>query len=75
MDSQYLQQEFARQAQLAYSTGNYELDLLDDYGQRINIEIALERKDKDGFVMFESSWMVYPNGRIVLITPFGGKIK
>ena len=73
IDSLYLQQEFVRQAQLAYSTGNYELDLLDDYGQRINIEITLERKDKDGFVMFESSWMVYLNGRIVLITPFGGR--
>ena len=48
MDSQYLQQEFIKQAKLAYSVGNYELGKLDKHGQRINIEIKLKRKDKDG---------------------------
>ena len=73
MDSQYLQQEFIKQAKLAYSVGDYELDRLDDYGQRINIEIKLKRKDKEGHVTFQSGWMVYPNGRIILTTPYGGK--
>ena len=73
MDSQYLQQEFIKQAKLAYSVGDYELDRLDDYGQRINIEIKLKRKDKDGYVTFVSGWMVYPNGKIILTTPYGDK--
>ena len=73
IDSQYLQQEFIEQAKLAYSVGNYELGKLDKHGQRINIEIKLKRKDKDGYVTFRSGWMVYPNGRIVLTTPYGGK--
>ena len=75
MDSQYLQQEFIKQAKLAYSIGDYELDRLDDDGQRINIEIRLKRKDKEGYVTFQSGWMVYPNGKIILNTPYGGKKK
>ncbi|MCI8596532.1 MAG: hypothetical protein HFE35_06950 [Clostridia bacterium] len=42
---------------------------LNDYGQRINIEIELPRKDRIGIVKFVSGWMVYPNGRIQLVTP------
>ena len=72
MDSQYLQQEFVRQAQFAYSAGEYELELLDKYGQRINIAITLKTNQGE-YVTFKSGWMVYPNGRIVLITPFGGR--
>ena len=72
MDSQYLQQEFVHQAQLAYSAGEYELELLDKYGQRINIAITLKTNQGE-YATFKSGWMVYPNGRIVLITPFGGK--
>ena len=74
MDSQQLQQEFVRQAQIAYSAGAYKLAFVDDYGQRINIEITLKTNNGE-YVTFNSGWMVYPNGRIVLITPFGGKTK
>ena len=73
MDSQYLQQEFIKQAKLAYSVGDYELGLLNEYGQRINIAITLKRKDKNEYVTFRSGWMVYPNGKIVLTTPCGRK--
>ena len=73
IDSEYLQQEFIKQAKLAYSVGDYELGRLDDYGQRISIEIKLKRKDKIGYVTFTSGWMVYPNGRLVLTTPYGDK--
>lgn len=73
MDSEYLQQEFINQAKLAYSVGDYELVLLNEYGQRINIVITLKRKDKNEYVSFRSGWMVYPNGRIVLATPYGRK--
>ena len=73
MDSQYLQQEFIKQAKLAYSVGDYELGLLNEYGQRINIAITLKRKDKNEYVTFRSGWMVYPYGKIILTTPYGDK--
>ncbi len=73
MDSEYLQQEFIKQAKLAYSVGDYELGLLNEYGQRISIEIRLKKKNKNEYTTFVSGWMVYPNGRIVLTTPYGGK--
>ena len=73
MDSQYLQQEFARQAKLAYSVGDYELGYLNEYGQRINITITLKRKNKNEDISFRSGWMTYPNGKITLTTPYGGK--
>lgn len=74
MDSEYLQQEFIKQARLAYLVGDYELGLLNDFGQRINIKIMLKRKNKEEFITFKSGWMVYPNGRIVLTTPYGGRL-
>ena len=75
MDSEYLQQEFIKQAKLAYSVGDYELGLLNDFGQRIKIEITLKKKNKNEYVTFVSGWMVYPNGKIILTTPYGGKSK
>ena len=75
MDSQYLQQEFIKQAKLAYSVGDYELGLLNDFGQRIKIEITLKKKNKNEYVTFVSGWMVYPDGKIILTTPYGGKSK
>ena len=75
MDSQYLQQEFERQAKLAYSVGDYELGYLNEYGQRINITITLKRKNKNEDISFRSGWMTYPNGNIALTTTYGGKKK
>ncbi len=73
IDSNYLQKEFIKQAKLAYSIGDYKLGKLDNHGQRINIVIKLKRKDKEGYVTFQSGWMVYPNGKIILTTPYGDK--
>lgn len=73
IDSEYLQKELEIQAKRAYSVGEYELGRLDDYGQRVNVKIKLKRKDKDEYVTFQSGWMVYPNGKIALTTPYGGK--
>ena len=75
MDSEYLRQEFIKQIKLAYSVGEYELGKLDKYGQRINIVIKLKRKNTNEYVLFVSGWMVYPNGKIALTTPYGGKKK
>ncbi|MBQ8451822.1 MAG: hypothetical protein IJ538_03500 [Clostridia bacterium] len=49
------------------------MGVLDSYGQRLSIKITLNRKDGKGQVTFISGWMVYPNGKILLTTPFGGK--
>ena len=75
MYSGYLQQEFIKQAKLTYSVGEYELGKLDKYGQRINVVIKLKRKNTNEYVSFVSGWMVCPNGKIALTTPYGGKKK
>ena len=74
MDSKELQTEFIRQAQKKYADGEYELGRLNDFGQRINIIILLLTSNGD-YATFRSGWMVYPDGKIRLTTPFGGKIK
>lgn len=72
-DAQWLQAEFAQQAREKYLSGNYALGMLNKFGQRINIEIELPRRDKVGIATFISGWMVAPNGRLNLIAPYGGK--
>lgn len=68
-DSKILKDEFERQAVKKYSSGKYEIGLLDEYGQRINIEIRLK------VYSFKSGWMVNPKGKIINATPYGGKLK
>lgn len=73
IDSENLTQEFMQQAKLAYMAGEYILGTLDQYGQRISIVITLPRRNGTGAVSFVSGWMVYPDGKIILTTPYGGK--
>ena len=72
-DSTYLKNEIEKQGYEKYITGNYKLGLLNEYGQRISIRIEIPRKDKMSTVSFITGWMVYPNGKIKLTTPYGGK--
>ena len=72
-DAYWLQAEFERQAQEKYLSGNYVLGKLNRFGQRIDIEIEVPRRDKVGTVTFVSGWMVEPNGKLKLNTPYGGK--
>lgn len=60
---------FESQAKENYTNGNYALKNLDDYGQRLSIPINLQGE------IFNSGWMLCPEGRIRNITPFGGWIK
>ncbi|MBQ3088215.1 MAG: hypothetical protein IJC36_01135 [Clostridia bacterium] len=69
-DSQWLKNEVERQGLEKYVAGQYELKNLDSNGQRINIVIKIPRKDKNGEASFTTGWMVYPNGKIQLITPY-----
>lgn len=72
-DSKWLQEEIEQQALYKYTTGEYSLGKLNENGQRINIRIDLNRKSGDGMVSFVTGWMVEPNGKIKLNTPYGGK--
>ncbi len=72
IDSDEIRKEIEKQAKLSYSVGDYMLGKLNEYGQRISIEVKLKRLDKDGYVSFVTGWMVYPHGKIALTTPYGG---
>ena len=72
-DSQELKILFEQQAQKQYELGEYELNFLNKYGQRINIIITLKNRNTGGIITFYSGWMVYPDGRIDLATPYGRK--
>jgi len=65
-DSEYLKEEFCRQALENYLSGNYELKNVNGDGQRLAIPIRLKNK------RFYSGWILYPEGKIALTTPFGG---
>ncbi len=73
-DSHDLKKEIEKQAFLAFQSGEYELGEMDGHGQRINIVINLKRRDTGAMVPFVSGWMSYPSGKLVLITPFGGRV-
>lgn len=68
-NSQYLQNEYCKQALSQYLVGNYVLKNLDRRGQRLAIPISLNG------ITFYSGWMLYPEGEIKNTTPFGGWMK
>ena len=72
-DSEWLQNEYIRQARTQYLSGNYKLGKLNERGQRITIRITIPRKNGVGNISFDTGWMVHPNGKIQLTTPYGGK--
>ncbi len=72
-DAKWLQNEMERQTREKYISGDYDLGKLNFAGQRISIRIEIPRKNGEGMVSFISGWMVEPNGKIRLVTPYGGK--
>ena len=72
-DARRLQAEMERQAREKYLAGEYILGKLNDKGQRLSIRISIPRRDAGEIVSFVTGWMVYPDGRIQLTTPYGGK--
>jgi len=72
-DAHWLQKEIERQAHEKYISGEYTLGKLDLRGQRINIRVAIPRKNRQDDVSFITGWMVLPNGKLKLNTPYGGK--
>lgn len=72
-DARWLQSEIEKQAREKYLLGDFSLGDLDKQGQRINIRVTITRRDTGEPVSFITGWMVYPNGQIQLVTPYGGK--
>ncbi len=70
-DSDMLKAEMEKQAYYSYLSGEYVLDRLDPYGQRIDIIVKIMGKNGKS-LSFKTGWMTYPDGKIVLATPFGG---
>ena len=72
-DSAYLKNEVENQGLKNYIAGNYKLGVLNKYGQRISIRIEIPNKNTGDTVSFIAGFMVCPNGKIRLTTPYGGK--
>ena len=72
-DAKWLQAEIERQAREKYLAGEYQLGKLNEHGQRLSIRVTIPRKDNGDYVSFITGWKFYPNGRIRLTTPYGGK--
>ena len=72
-EAKWLQEEVTKQGLKKYTAGDYMLGKLDEKGQRIGIRVEIPRRDKVGSVSFITGWMVYPNGQIKLVTPYGGR--
>ncbi|MCM1194778.1 MAG: hypothetical protein NC332_02470 [Firmicutes bacterium] len=75
IDAKNLINEYCRQAQEKYSKGEFTLFELKDYGQIININITLNKKNSLETITIKSGWMVYPDGEIKLTTVFAGFIE
>ena len=73
-DSEFLKSEFEEQARKKYLNGDYSLNFLDKYGQRITISITLKNLDNNDTI-FKTGWMVHPLGFITCSTPFTGVVK
>lgn len=72
-DSQWLKDEIEKQALEKYTAGEYQLGKLDQNGQRINIRVTISRRLGSESVSFVTGWMIMPNGKLKLNTPYGGK--
>ncbi|MDR5749864.1 MULTISPECIES: DUF6883 domain-containing protein [unclassified Caballeronia] len=73
-DSDQLVRIWETQAAQKYANGEFTLGKADQYGQRVNIEIALPGKGAaDGQISYlKSGWMVESDGSLKLNTPFSG---
>lgn len=73
-DSAELVKIWQKQAIKKMAGGQYTLGKLNQYGQRINVEIALPGKGASaGKISYlNSGWMLLPDGSLKLNTPFSG---
>ena len=72
-NSAELSKLYQTQAQQKYSSGQYTLGKLDQWGQRITIDVTIGNADK--FTIIQTGWMINPDGSLRLVTPFAGFVK
>lgn len=70
-DSQWMVEESQRQARKKFLAGEYSLGELDEYGQRIHIQMSIKNRITGEMVVFRTAWIARPNGELVLVTPYG----
>jgi hypothetical protein len=73
-DSQQLADLYEQQAAEKYASGDFTEGKLDQYGQRITIQIDLPGQGAAAgrSTILNTGWMIEPGGSIRLITPFAG---
>jgi filamentous hemagglutinin len=73
-DSAALSKVWQQQAAKKYAQGEFKLGKADQYGQRVDIEIALPGKGLEaGKISYlRSGWMIQADGSLKLNTPFSG---
>jgi hypothetical protein len=73
-DSEELAETYRTQAATQYADGNYTLGKLDQYGQRITVDIRLQGQGVAAgrSTIVKAGFMIDPDGSIRLITPFAG---
>lgn len=69
LDSEYLKNEYEKQAVNNYCNSKYALGKLNKDGQRINIDIEFIKNGRS--IKFTSGWMIRPKGVITNNTPLG----
>ena len=76
-DSQDLADLYEEQAAQKFADGDYTVGKLDQYGQRVTIEIDLPGQGGSAgrSTVLNSGWMIEPDGSIRLLTPFAGFAK
>ena len=70
-DSRWMVKESQQQAREKYVAGDYSLGKINEYGQRIHIQMTIPDKETGEMRMFRTAWIVRPHGELVLVTPYG----
>ena len=70
-DSEWMVEETQRQAREKYIAGDYTLGPLDKHGQRNHIQMTIPDRITGEPKVFRTAWMAGPNGKLVLVTPYG----
>ena len=71
-DSEYLKEEYEKQARIKYANSDYELNTLNEFGQNIRINIELVNRS-GRHIVFVSAWKVHPKGYITCNTPYADR--
>lgn len=76
-DSEEIYNKISSNAKKKFLNGEYNLGLLNQHGQIVNIEISLNGKSlkSNSVYNFITGWTAYPDRKLHNNTPFGGWVK